>query len=94
MCGALLGGILAIGRFVGRKEPQDEAKKARCYALGQKLIEAFSDEMGTTSCKDIIGFVLGSEGGAQKYAQGNFKEGKCKMAIEAAILSAIQVCSK
>lgn len=91
-CGAVLGAILAAGGLIRRREPEDEAGKARCYALGQRIMARFAEQMGTTSCRDIIGFVLGSEGGPERYAQGGFKEGKCRMAVEAAITSAVQAC--
>lgn len=89
-CGALLGAIAGIGARVGRVDPADDAKKALCYKLGQQAIAKFTQEMGTTVCKDIIGFVLGEPGGAERYAQGGFKGGSCKVAIEAAIRAAIE----
>lgn len=93
-CGAVLGAILAASRLVGRQEPDDEAGKARCYALGQRIMVGFARQMGATDCRDIIGFVLGSEGGAERYSQGGFKEGKCRTAVEAAITTAIQACAE
>ena len=92
-CGAVLGAILAAGRLIGRREPEDESRKVRCYTLGQRIMSGFMKQMGTTDCRDIIGFVLGSEGGRERYAQGGFKEGKCRMAIEEAIRTAIEACA-
>lgn len=90
-CGAILGAIIALGVFVSRIDPKDQEGKLRCYDLGQELMKIFSKEMGSTFCKEIIGFVLASEGGIQKYAQGGFKQGKCRRAIITAIKAAITV---
>ena len=91
-CGALAGALVALGYKVGRVDPADDAKKLLAYKLGQQLIERFAKEMGSSACKDIIGFVLGEPGGAERYASGGFKDGKCKQAIECAVKAAIDVC--
>jgi C_GCAxxG_C_C family probable redox protein len=88
-CGALTGAIVALGLKVGRTEPEDEEKKGLCYRFGQEIVRRFRDEIGTTQCREIIGFTLGADGGAQRYATGGFKKDKCRAAIEVAILAAI-----
>ncbi len=90
-CGALTGAIVALGYKVGRVDPTDDAKKVLAYKLGQKVIDRFSAEMGKVACKDIIGFVLAEPGGAEKYAGGGFKDGRCKDAIDCAVKAAIAV---
>ncbi|MGI6642565.1 MAG: C-GCAxxG-C-C family protein [Bacillota bacterium] len=90
-CGALLGAMLAIGAKVGRKDPADEAAKAECYRLGQELTEVFTKVMGSSLCKDIIGFTLKEEGGKERYAAGGFKDGCCLNAVVAAISAASQI---
>ena len=58
-CGALTGAIVALGLKVGRTEPEDEEKKGLCYRFGQEIVRRFRDEIGTTQCREIIGFTLG-----------------------------------
>ena len=89
-CGALTGAIIALGYKVGRVDPADDEKKQLCYRLGRQAMDKFAQDMGATACKDIIGFVLGEPGGAEKYAAGGFKDGKCKDAVEAAVRAAIE----
>lgn len=89
-CGALTGAIVALSAYVGRIDPDDDAKKTLCYKLGQDVIARFTRDMGTTVCKDMIGFVLGEEGGSQRYAQGGFKDGKCRDAVNVAVRAAIE----
>jgi len=88
-CGALTGAVIALSTKVGRVDPTDDPKKVLCYKLGQLAIQGFVKEMGTSLCKDIIGFVVSEPGGAERYAAGGFKDGKCKDAIEVAIKAAI-----
>lgn len=90
-CGALTGAVLALGAKVGRTEPDDDGKKLACYRLGQDVVREFRAHLASTQCRDIIGFVLGSEGGGEKYAAGSFKDGKCKDAIEIAVKAAVHV---
>ena len=90
VCGALAGAIAALGSKVGRVEPEDDAGKQLCYRLGQKVIERFRERVGSTDCKDIIGFVLADPGGAERYAAGGFKDGVCRDAIRTAVDAAIQ----
>lgn len=90
-CGAVTGAIMALGCKVGRTDPKDDSGKALAYKLGREVLDGFRKEFGTANCKDIIGFVLGDEGGAERYAAGDFKDAKCKDAIETAITSTIRV---
>lgn len=89
-CGALTGAILAIGAFVGRTDPRDDEGKKQCYRLGQCTIRRFEEKMGTTLCGEIIGFILGEPGGAERYAASDLKDTKCKDAVTAAVLSAVE----
>ena len=93
-CGALAGAIVALGYKVGRVDPADDAKKLLVYKMGQQLIERFTEEMESSACKDIIGFVLGEPGGAERYASGGFKDGRCKDAIDCAVKAAVDICEK
>lgn len=89
-CGALGGAIVAIGAKVGRVDPEDDDKKQRCYRLGQRVIARFRDKMGSSDCRDILGFVLSDEGAAEKYAADGFKDGKCVEAICEAVKAAVE----
>ncbi|MGI6663790.1 MAG: C-GCAxxG-C-C family protein [Bacillota bacterium] len=89
-CGALTGAIVALGAKVGRTDPADSTKKALCYRLGQEVALEFKDEIGTTQCKDIIGFVPSGEGIQARWSQ-QFRTGGCGKAIEVAIKAAIRV---
>jgi C_GCAxxG_C_C family probable redox protein len=53
ICGALSGGIMAIGVRYGRDVPQDLEAKDRSYALAREL-NRFREEFGTVNCYDLI----------------------------------------
>ena len=54
-CGALSGGVLAIGYFFGRRPDQfsDMKKQIRACILAKKLHDAFVKEYGTCRCADL-----------------------------------------
>ncbi|MBF0418364.1 MAG: C_GCAxxG_C_C family protein [Magnetococcales bacterium] len=53
-CGMLTGGLLAIGMVTGRETPGDEESKEQTYTLTQIYHQRFVEELGTTSCKELL----------------------------------------
>ncbi len=51
-CGALTGGIIAIGCIFGRKEPKDDKKAA--YQLAAEFREKFIETFGASTCRTIL----------------------------------------
>lgn len=54
-CGALAGGLLAIGSIVGRSYKDFSAgkRKRRVFQYSKKLYDRFIEEYGSPRCKDI-----------------------------------------
>lgn len=52
LCGAFTGGVIAIGHFLGRKEPGDDLRD--CGALTKNFKELFEKEFGSLNCKTIL----------------------------------------
>ena len=48
-CGALIGGVLAIGVALGRTAPEEDRLKS--YEAAGKLFQAFQARFGSTCCK-------------------------------------------
>jgi len=48
-CGALIGGVLAIGVALGRTAPEEDRLKS--YEAAGKLYQAFQTRFGSTCCK-------------------------------------------
>jgi C_GCAxxG_C_C family probable redox protein len=51
-CGALTGGVIALGWLFGRAEPG--ADKENVYALATEFRNRFLDAFGSTHCKPIL----------------------------------------
>jgi C_GCAxxG_C_C family probable redox protein len=51
-CGALNGGIIAIGCIFGRKEPKDD--KMAAYEFAAQFREKFIETFGSSSCRTIL----------------------------------------
>jgi C_GCAxxG_C_C family probable redox protein len=75
MCGALSGGIMAIGLFTGRRSPEDSVLKS--YEPVQELLKRFATEFGSTNCKDLTGCDLGTDEGQKQFKSNNLME-KCR----------------
>ncbi len=57
ICGALTGGILAIGIDYGSNEASQK-ERAKCYELAGQLYRRFERLHGTVLCRDLIGYDL------------------------------------
>ncbi|CAB1082559.1 hypothetical protein D1AOALGA4SA_10169 [Olavius algarvensis Delta 1 endosymbiont] len=53
LCGALVGGIMALGMLYGRKSSEDSHK--RVYALTERLVYDFENQLESRNCSDILG---------------------------------------
>ena len=52
-CGALTGGIMAIGLVFGRSTPNESVEPA--YEAGRQLIQEFEKEFGDCNCDALLG---------------------------------------
>jgi C_GCAxxG_C_C family probable redox protein len=74
-CGALSGGILALGLLLGREYPEEAV--APCYAASQQLIASFQQRWGSTACFTLLDCDLSSEHGRQQFKDRGLKEKVC-----------------
>jgi C_GCAxxG_C_C family probable redox protein len=61
ICGALAGGILALGLLFGRKSSEDSHKKI--YALSERLVRDFEKQFGSRNCSDLLGCDISTRAG-------------------------------
>lgn len=69
MCGAVSGGVMAIGLTLGRSSPSDVLDP--CYHAVRAFLERFSIRFEALSCLELTGVQLGTPEG-----QAAFKEKK------------------
>ena len=60
MCGAIAGGVMALGMFFGREKPRDEVAN-KCMALSKELHDVFRERHKCLCCRVLTkGMELGS----------------------------------
>jgi C_GCAxxG_C_C family probable redox protein len=62
-CGAVTGGLMALGLGRSTAEPED---KERMYSLGQEFMRRFAEKHGTLRCRELIDCDLSTPEGVQK----------------------------
>ena len=66
LCGALAGGVMAVGHLVGRTEPGADTQAAK--DITSELHQCFIDKYGTTKCQELLD-VLGPQENNMKCKQ-------------------------
>ena len=69
LCGALAGGILAIGLALGRDAPSESVDS--CHGAVRDLIEWFRARFGSDRCRELTGYDLGTHEGRAAYRAGD-----------------------
>jgi len=84
-CGALLGGIAAIGLLTGRDLPGDD--KRLCYSLSHRLVQDFEGRFGVRNCYGVLPCDIATAQGAEVFVREGLGETICpKVAEETAAL--------
>ncbi len=61
LCGALVGGIMALGVLFGRNSSTDSPKKI--FALSERLVRDFEKQFGSRNCSDLLGCDISTPAG-------------------------------
>ncbi len=72
MCGAISGGIMALGLFFGRDSGTESTEK--CYFLVQELLEIFEKRFGSSNCEKLTGCDLGTDAGQNYFEDNDLKK--------------------
>jgi len=75
LCGALTGGIIALGILFGRNSAQDSANKI--YALTERLVCDFEEEFGSRNCSDLLGCDISTQEGDTVFNRDNLGKTRC-----------------
>lgn len=84
LCGALTGGIIAIGLEHGTNEPILE-KREKAYTLAQKFYKQFTKECGSPFCRELIGYDLTKPEELEKARKLNVFDEKCSRLVKKAV---------
>lgn len=84
VCGALTGGITAIGLQYGTNKPISSERK-RGYSLARKFYNQFEKTCGGVMCRELIGYDLTNAKELQRARDLNVFMEKCVHFIEKAV---------
>jgi C_GCAxxG_C_C family probable redox protein len=86
VCGAVTGGIMAIGLKFGNISGDDRESKEKTYALTRELIDRFTQERGSCSCRKLLnGCDLSTEKGQKEFRDKDLHNGVCKGCVKSAV---------
>lgn len=91
MCGAVSGGIMAIGLLLGRTSPSNSNDP--CYPAVQEFMQLFSTQFGSLSCLELTGVHLGTPEGQAAFHAGN-QFTKCTDYVGAATRLVVEILEK
>jgi C_GCAxxG_C_C family probable redox protein len=82
VCGALTGGIIAIGIKYGRGEIDDKTATENTYAKTKELMEKFQERQGSFICKELLdGCDLTTEEGQLYFRENDMFNSVCKKCV-------------
>ncbi len=93
ICGALTGGILAIGMEYGSNEPSQK-ERAKCYELAGQLYKRFERLQGTVLCRDLIGYDLSKTEELDRARTAKAFEKKCPEFVRTVVQILLDLESK
>jgi C_GCAxxG_C_C family probable redox protein len=85
MCGALSGGIMAIGLKHGRTRADDDDGRERTYALVLELLNRFRNRHGSLLCRDLLGCDIGTTEGRQRSREAGFHDKRCPLLLDSVV---------
>lgn len=82
ICGAVTGGIAAIGLHLGHSAHDDEESKAKCNEATRKFINEFKKKYGCTSCSGLINYNLSNSRELEEARNSGIFKTKCTELVE------------
>jgi len=92
LCGALAGGVMALGIVCGRQSSEDSPKKI--YGLTERLVYDFEKHFGSRTCSDILGCDISTREGEADFKTKNLMKTVCLEATVKATDLVMQVIEK
>jgi C_GCAxxG_C_C family probable redox protein len=80
VCGAISGGVIALGLIFGRNEVKETT--VRPYWFARELLEKFEKEFGHVTCRELTGCILGTDEGRKKFVEEKMWDTKCRHYIQ------------
>jgi C_GCAxxG_C_C family probable redox protein len=84
ICGALTGGVMALGIKYGTNAPSLE-KRLKAYEKAQKFYKHFERQHGSVFCRELIGYSLSNPKELEEAQKAKVFEEKCAKFVKSAI---------
>ncbi|MGO9378975.1 MAG: C-GCAxxG-C-C family protein [Dissulfurispiraceae bacterium] len=86
VCGAVTGGIIAIGAKYGRGKNDDRSATEVTYAKTRTLMDQFAEKHGTFICRTLLnGCELTTEEGYKEFKENDLFNKTCKPCVQSVI---------
>lgn len=92
VCGAISGGVMALGLKFGRNEVKKQ--KMKPYWFASDLLKRFEKEFGSIMCVELTGCDLTTEEGRKKYREEKLWKAKCRHYIESVTNTVFNIISQ
>ena len=93
VCGALTGGVMALGIKYGTNEPLLE-KRLKVYKLAQKFYKRFEKQHGSVLCRELIRYDLSVPEELEKARRARIFEEKCVNFVKEAVETLIELTER
>ena len=84
-CGAITGGMMAIGLKYGKTVPEDDPAREKTYALAGEFIEKFKERHRTTLCRELIECDISTPEGIQSAKDRQLFTALCPKYVSTAV---------
>jgi C_GCAxxG_C_C family probable redox protein len=85
VCGAVSGGVMAIGLVYGRDNAEQKAAKEMAYQKAARFMRKFQSVNGNVRCRDLLALDIGTDEGLNMYRAQNKKGEVCMVAVSSAV---------
>jgi len=92
VCGAVSGGVMALGLKFGRNEP--EKREVRPYWFALELVKRFEREFEHSTCRELTACDFLTLEGRKKYGDERLWETKCRQLIASATAIVFDIISE
>jgi C_GCAxxG_C_C family probable redox protein len=83
-CGAVTGGLMALGLKFGPTRAGDEAAKERAYGLACRFFKEFEARNGSVLCRELLGCDLSAPEGRERAKEAGLHSSRCPGFVRAA----------
>lgn len=85
LCGAIAGGIMAIGLKHGRTRADDDDARETTYLRVRELLRRFQARHGSPACRDLLGCDIGTPEGRRRSDEGKYHERLCPLLLDSVV---------